>query len=99
VSTAERPYAIPVSLHNGRTIFCANGPRDRGRPFEQFRRRVKWPHTDRSWLSEKLGTDTSDPKLDAKAIRAALHGELVLYIDRADQLADFGSPKGRGRKT
>jgi hypothetical protein len=94
-SAASRPYPIPAELHYGRTIFRANGPRDRGRPFEEFRCRVKWPHRDRAWLAEKLGTDVSDPKLDAKAIRAALNGELVIYVDRADQLADFGSPRGK----
>jgi hypothetical protein len=96
--STTQPYPIPAGLHNGKTIFCANGPRDHGRPFDQFRYRVKWPHQHRAWLAEKLGTDTADPKLDAKAIRAALHGELVVYIDKADQLADFGSPKGRRRK-
>jgi hypothetical protein len=56
---------------------------------------VKWPHKDRIWLAERLGCAVDDPKLDAKAIRAALKGELVVYIDRADQLADFGWPKKR----
>jgi hypothetical protein len=97
--TTKEYYPIPAHLHDGRFIFCALHPYERerpgDRPYERFRKPVKWPHSDRSWLSAKLGCEPGDSKLDAKAIRAAFRGELIVYVDMEGQLADFGSPRRR----
>jgi hypothetical protein len=55
---------------------------DSPRPWEQFRRAVKWPH-DLTWLAPKLGIAEDDPRLPQFAVKLALAGKLAVYI-RAD---------------
>src|SRR5262245_57606225 len=83
----EHDAAVPDPCGAARRagVFCALAPHDgaRRRPYEQLRRRVKWPHQNRSWLAERLETDLDDPKLDLWAIRTALAGKLCVYVTRA----------------
>jgi hypothetical protein len=97
MTTTESPYTVPQSVHNGRTVFHALTPHtgSQSRPYERFRRSVKWPHSDRAWLAARLGTSADDPRLELRAIKAALRGEIHVYVTKDNQIGDWGSPKER----
>ncbi len=64
------------------------------RPFRVFKSLVRRPR-DLAWLAGKLGGTIAgdDPRLAQIALKLAEAGKLVVYVNRAGEVAEVGRPK------